>query len=382
MQIAAKSSLILTESSSLEMLNGLPKASRQGEFYQQITKAIIKGVRTKEALTSLGEQLTTFAHYAYASRQMGVVEQVSQILMNMPLGSEIRNIARYYQAFCIKRTGQFSEARRLFERVADEGSLKYRARAMIALGSIAFDSGDFQSVLPFYKEANRAARHNWEFDPLSAFYTNQMVAIINGISGNHRGSVADLERMLPLARAVGLSYPPLYYIHLNSLAVEMIEVGRLEEARNLSNIVLATPYANAYSEWRETGADLAVRGYRTPRYLVSLNHKVFNIKRVAKPDNLLHLPVRESEGNTGSEKYHRNPFQPQSDVTKIKDWKAKMVKEPNGNKNDDITPKDLDSMSEQDMIVKIFRLSSQEGLTREQLREILENVLKVTKAEK
>jgi hypothetical protein len=80
-------------------------------------------------------------------------------------------------------------------------------------------------------------------------------------------------------------------------------------------------------------------------------------------------------------KYHRNPFQPKPSVTKIKDWKAKMVKKPNGNQNDDITPKDLDSMTEQDMIVKIFRLSSQEGLTREQLREILENVLKVTKGE-
>lgn len=35
-------------------------------------------------------------------------------------------------------------------------------------------------------------------------------------------------------------------------------------------------------------------------------------------------------------------------------------------------------MTEQDMIVKIFRLSSHEDLTREQLRDILEHIIKIT----
>lgn len=148
MQTAAKKNFALIENFSLdsEMLTGLPKANMQAAFYQQITSAIIKGIRTKEALTSLGQRLTTLAQHAYSSRQMDIVEQVSQVLMNLPLGREIRNIARYYQAFCIKRRGQFSEAKSLFERVADEGPIKYRARAMIALGSIAFDSGAFNQL--------------------------------------------------------------------------------------------------------------------------------------------------------------------------------------------------------------------------------------------
>lgn len=368
MQIAARSSFVLTENFSLdlEMLTGLLKANRQAEFYQQTTRAIIKGIRTKEALTNLGQRLTNLAHYAYASRQMDVVEQMSQILMNLPLGREIRNIARYYQAFCIKRRGQFREAYSLFERVADEGPLKYRARAIIALGSLAFDSSDFQSALPLYIEGNRTMLHSREFDPLAAFYANHMLAVINGIGGNHRGSVADLERMLPLARAVGLSYPPLYYNYLNSLAVEMIEVGRLEEARNLSNIVLATPYANTYSEWRETGADLVVRGYRSSRSVLSFPQKI-------RPQNLLHLPEREY-----TEKVRRNPFHQPRDVTRLEDWRKKMVKETNGGQDNNITSKELDDMTEQDMIVKIFRLSSHEDLTREQLRDILEHIIKVT----
>lgn len=131
--------------------------------------------------------------------------------------------------------------------------------------------------------------------------------------------------MLRLARAVGLSYPPIYYIYLNSLAVEMIEVGRLEEARNLSNIVLATPYTNAYPEWRETGADLAVRGYRSPRSVLSFPQKI-------SPQNLLHLPEREH-----TERVRRNPFHQPRDVTRLEDWKKKMVKETNGDQDDNIT---------------------------------------------
>lgn len=264
MQTAAKSSFVLTETSSLEMLNGLPKASRQGEFYQQITEAIIKGTYKKQSFIELGNRLVAVADRAYALRQMDVVEQASHIILNLPLPRDYGSIARYYQAYCIKRSGQFDKARPLFERVAEEVPPAYRARAIVALGSLAFDSGDYQSALPLYIEAGRAAIRSHRFDPLAAFYTGHMVAVLRSIDGNHRGALADLERMFPLVRAIGASYPPMYYNYLNSQAVEMIEVGRLEEARNLSKIVLATPYANAYSEWRDTGADLAVRGYRTP----------------------------------------------------------------------------------------------------------------------
>jgi tetratricopeptide (TPR) repeat protein len=370
MQRAAKSNFVLTESFSLELelLTGSLKASRQGEFYQQIAQALIKGVRTKEALTSLGERLTKFAHYAYSSRQMDVVEQVSQVLMNLPLGREIRNIARYYQAFCIKRRGQFSEARNLFERVADEGPLKYRARAIIALGSIAFDSGDFQSALPLYLEGNHAAIHNREFDPLAAFYASHMLAVINSIDGNHRGSLADLERMLPLARAVGLSYPPLYYIYLNSLAVEKIEVGQMEEARNLSKIVLATPYANAYSEWHATSDEIEIKGYRASRSVVVVH------RRLPKSDNVVSMPVREHSESISSQKPIRPFFHQQAGVTFIREWKANMVKKRNGDKKDDKPKEELD---DREMLLKIVQISTKKGLPDVALQEMvdaLENI--------
>ena len=262
MQTAAINNLVLTEGSSLEMLTGLPKTSRQAEFYQQIIKTIIKGTCKKQSLVELGNWLVAVADRAYALRQMDVVEQSSQLLLNLPLSGDYRSMARYYQAYCIKRSGQFDKARVLFERAAEEVPPAYKARAIVALGSVAFDSGDYQSALSLYLEAGRAATCSRRLDPLATFFIGHVLSVMKSINGNHRGAVADLEIMFPLVRAIGSSYPPMSYNYLNSLAVEMIEVGRLEEARNLSRIVLATPYANAYPEWRETGADLAVRGYR------------------------------------------------------------------------------------------------------------------------
>jgi tetratricopeptide (TPR) repeat protein len=372
MHTAAKSNLVFTENFSLdlEMLTGLPKASRQAEFYQQITRSLIKGAYKKQSFIELGNRLVAVADRAYALRQMDVVEQASLILLNLPLPRDYRSIAQYYQAYCIKRSGQFEKARPLFERVAEEVPSAYKARAIVALGSIAFDSGDYKSAFPLYLEAGRAATQHRRFDPLAAFFTGHMLAVLRSMDGDHRGALADLERMFPLIRSIGSSYSPMYHNYLNSLAVEMIEVGRLEEAQNLSKIVLATPYANAYSEWRETGADLAVRGYRTPRSVVSFAQRT-------RPQNLIHLPEREYP-----ERFRRSPFHQPRGVTKLADWKKKMVKEPNGDQDENITSKDLDEMSEQDMIVKIFRLSSHEDLTREQLRDILDHIIKVTETNK
>ena len=78
----------------------------------------------------------------------------------------------------------------------------------------------------------------------------------------------------------------------SSLAVEYGEIGRIEEASNICKVVLASPCALAYPEWRETGSEIALRGYKS-RSVISFKQQ--------KPENLLYLPERERET------YKRNP---------------------------------------------------------------------------
>lgn len=79
------------------------------------------------------------------------------------------------------------------------------------------------------------------------------MALLNSIEGSHARAVKDIESILPI-----IKHAPAhtYFDVLNSYAVEVGEVGRKEEARNVSRIVLASPFAPAYPEWKETARDL------------------------------------------------------------------------------------------------------------------------------
>ncbi len=160
--------------------------------------------------------------------------------------------------------------------------------------------------------------------------------------------------MLPLLRYAD---PITYYDCLNSLAVELCEAGRLEEARNISNIVLASPYAFAYPEWRETSDEIALREYRHSRSLVWISQAV--------PYNVLPLPERSNEITV--------PTQQPARVLNYTDWKNKMVKEPNGNNDEE----KLDDLSGGDLVMKLLNLVTDDNVTDEQRRKILEYAAKI-----
>jgi tetratricopeptide (TPR) repeat protein len=368
MNTAARNNRFLIDVFSFKRWAELQESNSPGEFYQHLASEIIKAVRKKEALGEIADSLVSLAYHAYTLRQMEALEHISQILLSLPLPRELRSIARYYQGFCVKRKGELDVARDLFERVAEEASIIYRARAIIALGSVAFDKGDFQTVLPLYGEANHVTSHAQEFDPLAAFYTQHMMAVLRSIDGDNRGALEDLERMFPLARAVGSTYPPIYCNYLNSLAVELAELGRLEEAARVCRITLASPFADVYPEYRETWVDIASRGRRASRSVVSFALTTLNT------DNVLRLPAPElsdSFGPTGSSVTH--PQQP-ARILNYAEWKNKMVKEPNGDKKD---KKSTQEMSEKDLLLRAMELFSNTSISEKKRRKMLEAIEKI-----
>jgi len=90
-------------------------------------------------------------------------------------------------------------------------------------------------------------------------------------------------------------------------------VGRLEEARNESRIVLAPPYASAYPEWRETREEIEARGRRPSRATVALSREASSV------GDLLYLPVPERVG--GSEEAVARPANQRARVLDLLSWK-------------------------------------------------------------
>jgi hypothetical protein len=286
MQTAANISFVLTDSSSFKRLADFEIGTSFGTFYQLIASCLVEDVHNKQVFRGLGDRLVVLAEQAHGLRQMDVLERLSQMLAGLPLPRQYEVVGRYYQGLCVQRLGlgDAERAAGLLERVAESAPPLYRIRAMISLAANSRNQGDNQSALSLYCEAARFASISDLCDPYATITAQRMVAVISSEEGNQRGALALLENLFPIASSMRSLQPHVYYDYMNSFAVELCEVGRLEEARNVSQIVLASPFAAAYPEWRETRDEIELRGWRASRSVVAVT------QRIGEPGN---------EGNQG-----------------------------------------------------------------------------------
>jgi tetratricopeptide (TPR) repeat protein len=361
MQTAARSNLVLTEFFSLKGLSGVSPRD-QGALYQQFFSEIFKLSTRNETVSRLAQHLAETSHHAYDLRQLDTVWEASQMLLALPVSEQWKQVGNYYQAKYLWHKGQINEAYTMLERVAEKAPIRYRARAVQLLAMTRHAQSDFDSALPLYQEACHIAASNEWCDPLTTITASQNIAVLKSMNGDHRAALADLEKLFPIVRAVPEPYK--FYHYLNSLAVELGEVGRIEEAQNMSKIVLASPYAFAYPEWRETGQDLALRGYKS-RSIVLLTQRIHrNLLYFPERNlrNLLYFPERNLA--TGA------PIKSgRAGVLSIEKWKKKMGKE-NGEQN-------LDEMSDKDLFMEIMHQTSQGPITRKKLLKFLDAILKI-----
>ena len=370
MQTVAKSNRILTDVASLDWLAGLHRQTSHAAFYQHIAKGLIKGVNTKQVFNELGDSLIALAEYAYRLRLLDVVEQSSQLLLTLPLSDKYRSIGHYYEASCLHGKGRFTEERTVLERLTEKLPPAFRAKVLIALSATYGESGDLQSFLSLSIEAGRAAACYDLYDPQSIVISQRNIVVIKSINGDHRGALADLEKTLPLVRVLNRWQPYLFYEQLNSYAVELGEVGRIQEAQNICKIVLASPYANAYPEWRETWNELQIRGYHTPRSFVPVR------QQASYRENVVDLPASESNADRQSTP---NQSGKPARLLNFVDWKEKMVNEPDDNSHNDKPSEELD---EREKLLRIIQLASSRDRTEDELDAILKAIEEIISADK
>src|SRR6185503_8862306 len=115
----------------------------QHSSYQRLIYAsLARSIYKREGFQVLGRQLAALADRAYFARQMDAVKQASQMMLALPISKELKAIARYYEAICAKREGDFNGARQLLERVAEEAPPKHKARAILTIGATYYERGE------------------------------------------------------------------------------------------------------------------------------------------------------------------------------------------------------------------------------------------------
>ena len=309
--------------------------------------AVINSFFISDSLSWYIQGLLASCENYYSLRQFERIEGIVAILENLPLTKAQQENVVCYRALVYNWRNLPEKAKSVLESIADNSG-----EALLFLGTLNFNSFNLNEARRYYREAARLS-------PKLTLEVSHNIAVIESIEGNHKGSLRELERLLPLALSMKASQPTVYLDHLNSLAVELCEAGRIQEAGVVSKIVLASPYAFAYPEWRETGQDLALRGYKS-------RSSVRIIQTIHR--NLAYMPEREPSVTST----HPKIFGP-APVRSIKEWKEeKMVKEPNG---DD---ENIEDMDEKDLFLKLVEVSTQNGITRKELYEIVKHALKVT----
>ena len=369
MQTVATNDRILTDISSLKRLAELQLHISQREFYQQMGLGHLKAIQIKQDLISLGERLATLAQCAFAARQKESLEQISQLLMNLPLPGQFRSIGLYYHSFKLKREGRFGEARTLLERLTDEAPRSYRSRVIMTLAALYFDSGDFESSLPLYIDANRAASAgDWQ-DLYTVAQAQKQIAVFKSLNGDHTGAAAHLENLYTFTLKVGSLYPSAWFDYLNSLAVELGETGRIEEAKNICKILLASPSISVHPEWQETSDELEIKGYKS-RSLVGFTRESITHKSI-KAENVLHLPMPEFTPRPASLSTGR------AKILNYSEWKNRMVKGPTANEK---AERATGEVSDRHMLLKIVELASTDDLPDEALCAMVEALERIVKA--
>jgi tetratricopeptide (TPR) repeat protein len=378
MQTAANNNLVLTDSSSFGLFADSQAAISIGEFYQRIASHLIRCVHKDQFLRELGDRLVVAAEHSHAFRQIEMLEQVSEALVSLPLPREYEAVGRYYQALCVQRFGHgnVGQAARLLEHVAENAPTRYRLRALVSLGANSTHKGDYQSALSFYYDAGRFASRQRLYDPHALLVSPKDVAVVTSLEGNHRHAVALLENLFPLAHAMRLAQPHAYYDYMNSLAVELCVVGRLEAARNASEIVLASPFARAYPEWRETYNEITLKSRRASRDIVAVHRRIveYRNQRVCEPQNLVRLPVRQSgDSATATEPVSGESKQP-ARLLSFLEWAKKMNNKPEHTSGNKKSFKDMDG---REMLLKIMELTADDTITDDELRRIVESIERI-----
>jgi tetratricopeptide (TPR) repeat protein len=316
-----------------------PFWGKSAELYQVLLRGI-------ESYHHLGKRLIQLAEHAHALRQFDRVREYGQILSHVP-SKDYQAIGTYFLGVATHRKarGDQDEAKRLFQLAVDKAPDAYKVKAILSLGALSMRRKDFDSTLYYYRETIKAGKLS-----AASLIATRGIATVKSIEGYHQSAITDLENVLPVAR-----YAPahIYFDILNSYAVELGELGRKDEARNIMRLVLASPYALAYPEWRETAEELK-----------AANRSSVVIGALPYPSrNVLFLPVEHERRQSSAE---QNP----APVFDFQKWKAKMFK---GEK----VQNKKNRMSDKDILIRLMEILTDETTTLEQKHQIWEAAEKI-----
>lgn len=203
----------------------------------------------------LANLLISFAETATGFKDWEVRGKMGEMLMTLSL-PEARQIGAYYQALTRYQRGEKDQSYVDVEKLIDNVPPVYSARIVQTLGRLHHEKGNFDEAIKMHIEAHRSALNESKYNLQAALIAELQLSCILSDLGYNKASLSKLENAWPLVKLVSKQNSYYFYMYHNELAVELVALGRLNEALAASKIALASPYAQFYKEWHETGEEI------------------------------------------------------------------------------------------------------------------------------
>jgi AraC-like DNA-binding protein len=227
--------------------------------------------RFLKALSSIVEiergqlyQLVQSAETSYCLRDIHSQQEIGLALQSFAY--PFNQVGKYYESVFLYRTGQYGKARELLESVAESAPASYRSKALLSLSAVEESLGRFEESLRLRLRLSTSTCD----DPVAHFQAKHGIAVLQGLEGDHRAALRELERLMPLAHTIGRRGHSAYFAFLNSYALELSESGQAEEAEQVVNVVAVSPFINRYQEWQETVSEVRLKRKRRSTVSVAL----------------------------------------------------------------------------------------------------------------
>jgi len=337
----------------------------------ELALRVVGELHSKSLLIQVGNQLIDLAEKAYGSRELNKLLEIGKVLLTLPLPAEYKNAANYFRAIEFIRLGDLCTAKSLLDVVVSAPAHRYTARALQSLGAVFKLRGDLDSAVKLHLEAGRLAVSNGTNDFLTAVFVRKNLAVLKSIAGDHFGALVDLEQVGPIAKTVGRIHPYVYYDYQNSLAVELCEVGRLEEAAHASGIALSSPLVVRYPEWHQTFDEIILKSKRASSSTVPVRLPVSETRADSdEQQNLLRLPPADHNPQEGDVNgYQSMPAR----VLSFEHWKAAIQRTHPVNPSV-LSKEQRITMTTGEKLIRLMDLISQEETDDETIDSILEAV--------
>jgi hypothetical protein len=210
-------------------------------------------------ITEQARRLIRLAELAYGARNYDGLRDLTAALACLSY-QPARDAATYYRAVLMKRAGHLDAAQDLLEGL-------HTPRAIQTLAAVHENKGRWDEAARLHIEAMHQAKG---VDAFAFVCAAMQVAVRQSLDGDHHRALNSFEALWPVVRVVAKSQPYVYPAWCNGRAVELAELGRIEEARAASAVAIASPIVEAYPEWRATAAEMAEQQPAKMIFVVSI----------------------------------------------------------------------------------------------------------------